>query len=81
MHSHVTTAIDYAIHGEVRALIFKYHEHSVVEKLLRDSDHLDLRLIELVQSNRSLPILGLILSLSNHDSESHLIVLCGREAF
>ena len=62
-------------------LVFKDHEHSVVKKLLSNSNDFDLGLNELVQSSGSLSILGFILSLSNHDSESHLIVLGGREAF
>ena len=49
VHFHVFTLVHDSVHREVRALVFKDDEDSVVYEFFCDSDDFDLRLLQLLQ--------------------------------
>ena len=72
--SYVTAFIYDSIHWEKLAFILKDNEDSVIEQLFGHTNYLDMRLLEFSHCV-FLIIVCLFVSLSDHDSKSHLLVL------
>ena len=74
LDSNITALVYDSIHWEKLAFILKDDEDCVIEQLFGHSNHFDMWLLKFSHCV-FLVIIGLIISLSDHNSQSHLLVL------
>ena len=74
LDSDVTALVYDSIHWEELAFILKDDEYSVIEQLLGDTNHFDMRLLEFSHCVFLVKIC-IFIGFSDHNSQSHLLVL------